>query len=219
MSKSVKQMMKDYDELYGDIPDDKHDQLVYLCEKYNINHLKYASEMKKLSDKVAFKWNQAFFNLPLVPMPAKRPRSSSDGHFYVEGAAQHREIVQKLIEHHGIIYTACKVDIIIYVPIPTSSMTKFEMLAAQHGYIRPLNKDWDNFAKTYCDCIQNLLITNDNIIIKGSCEKFYSIKPHVEISIKYQTFFDSKFNERKIIKSKSYQNNYERVKMDEYTNS
>lgn len=219
MSKSTKRLMQDYEELYGDIPSDAHDQLVYLCEKYNIDHTKYKDKIAALTEKVVHNWREAYFDLPLVPIPAKRPRSSSDGHFYVEGAAQHRKLVQKLIDYNGIVYTECKVDIGIYVPMPVSSMTKEEILEAQLGLIRPINKDWDNFAKTYCDSIQDLLITNDNIIIKGSCEKWYSIKPHATIDIKYQTFFDSKFNERKILQSKSYERNYERVKMDEYTNS
>ena len=52
--------------------------------------------------------------------------------------------------------------------------------------------------------IQDILIMNDNIITKGLVEKHYSVKPRVEIEIKYQEGFDSKFNKRRIQSSKAY---------------
>ena len=52
---------------------------------------------------------------------------------------------------------------------------------------------------------------NDNIIYKGTCERFYSIKPKVDLTFTYQDRFDSKFNERKIKSSISYKNNIERI--------
>lgn len=219
MSKSAKRLKEEYEAAYGNIPSDNDPdgQLQYLCDNYGINPSKYTELVKRLVDGYSVK--NCSIDLPLIPMAAKRPRSSPDGHFYVEGAATHRKLVQDMIDFNGIIYTTCKVDICICVPIPYSSMTKEEIYLAHLGLIRPLNEDWDNFAKTYCDSIQNLIIINDNIIVDGRCRKFYSVKPHVTIDIEYATHFDSKFNQRKITKSKSYERNYERVKMDEYTAS
>ena len=211
MSKSVKQLLKEYEELYGHIPDDNEGQLQYLREKYGVCPEKYDIDLTEPE------WLNCHVDLPLVPMPAKRPRSSADGHFYVEGAATHRKIVQGMIDYHGIVYTTCIVDIDVYLPIPYSSLSKREIYKAHLGLLRPLPGDWDNFAKTYCDCIQNLLITNDNIIVGGRCDKWYSVKPHTVIDISYNPQFDSKYNERKIIHSKSYERNIERVKMNEYT--
>ena len=91
-------------------------------------------------------------------------------------------------------------------------MSAAEIVLAQEGLIKPISGgDWDNFAKTYCDGIQDLLIINDNIIIDGSCSKHYSIKPHVDIILSYLDDFDCKYNRRKVINSKSYKDNYERV--------
>ena len=112
----------------------------------------------------------------------------------------------------NIIFTVCEVDIKIYQPTPVSSMTNAEIYLAQLGLIRPTSGgDWDNFAKTYCDAVQDILIINDNIIYKGTCERFYSLKPKVDLTFTYQDRFDSKFNERKIKSSISYKNNIERI--------
>jgi hypothetical protein len=52
--------------------------------------------------------------------------------------------------------------------------------------------------------IQQILLLNDNVITKGSVEKYYSVKPRVVINIKYQKGFDSKFNKKKMTKSTNY---------------
>ena len=67
------------------------------------------------------------------------------------------------------------------------------------GLIYPINKpDWDNLGKTYSDMIQDYLIADDALIIKGTSEKFYSIKPRIEIEIEYMEDFDSTFNRNKM---------------------
>ena len=84
-------------------------------------------------------------------------------------------------------------------------MTKVEILRAEMGNLSAMsNPDWDNLGKTYSDMIQQILLMNDNIITKGNVEKFYSVKPRVVISIKYQIGFDSKFNKRRILNSTNF---------------
>lgn len=209
MSKAVNALKDEYERLYGDIPDDYEGQMKYLYSKYKVNEAKVEELRNSIK---SLKWTDLKFSLPLIPKPANRPRSSSDGHFYVPGAAIHHKYVQALIDYEGIAFTECKIDISIYLPIPESSMSISEIILAQEGLINPISGgDWDNFAKTYCDSIQNLLIINDNIIIDGSCSKHYSIKPHVDIVLSYLNDFDCKYNKRKVTVSKSYKDNYERV--------
>lgn len=209
MSKAVNALKDEYERLYGNIPDDREGQIKYLYSKYKVNEAKVnelRNQIKNLT------WTDLKFSLPLIPKPANRPRSSSDGHFYVPGAAVHRKYVQSLIDYEGIAFTECKIYIDIYLPIPESSMSVAEIILSQEGLIKPTSGgDWDNFAKTYCDSIQDLLIINDNIIVDGSCSKHYSIKPHVDILLSYLNDFDCKYNKRKVTSSKSYKDNYERV--------
>ena len=92
-----------------------------------------------------------------------------------------------------------------YFPTPTSVMKGYEILLAEEGLIRPMiTKDWDNLGKTYSDMIQEYLLINDNIICDGSSNKYFSIRPHVDITIQYQEDYDSEYNRRRVENSKSY---------------
>ena len=67
------------------------------------------------------------------------------------------------------------------------------------GFGSPINKpDWDNLAKTYCDMIQDIILDDDSLIVKGVLEKRYSLKPRIEIHIEYMEDFDINFNKKKI---------------------
>ena len=216
MSNAVKRLKEEYQAQYGHIPDDPVEQMKYLCESLGIDEKlkqKYDAEAEEI---LSMPWKEASLYLPLTPMAEKRPRSSADGHFYVPDIATHRKLVQSYIDFEGIVYTLCNIHIDIYVEMP-KSFSKRDMYLAQMKVIQPFGPDWDNYAKTYCDCIQNLVIINDNIIVDGTCRKFYAIKPHVLIDLKYRPMFESKYNERRIQSSKSYLRNIERVKTNEYT--
>ena len=67
---------------------------------------------------------------------------------------------------------------------------------------------WDNLGKTYSDMIQGILLLNDNIVNPGKVEKYFSLKPRVDIFIKYQDGFDSNFNRKKITSSTQYLNTF-----------
>ena len=77
-------------------------------------------------------------------------------------------------------------------------MKSVEQLCAELGFIRPMSKpDWDNLAKTYCDMINDYVISDDKNIIDGHLAKYYSIKPRIEITLQYASDFDSDYNEHK----------------------
>ena len=164
-------------------------------------------------DIIGLDWKKIHLILPIIPKPTPRPRYTSKGHMYVKGAAEHKQFFQAILDEHNIIFTTTKIDIDVYLPIPTSSMNSSEILLAQQGFIRPIGGgDWDNIAKTYCDMMQGVLISNDNIIIEGSLRKWYSIKPKVKITLMYQENFDSKYNKRKVTSSKTYRSLIDPVK-------
>ena len=123
---------------------------------------------------------------------------------YVEGAKENWNYVSKIIQDVPIIHTACKLLVESYYPIP-STMNSSEKILAQMKYIRPVGGgDWDNLGKTYSDAIQRTLIINDNIIISGTSEKYYCLKPRVDITIEYQVDYDSKYNKKRIESTTMY---------------
>lgn len=207
---SMNKLVEEYDRLYAHLPNTDKELEDYIREKYKVNQDK-VDKMK--DDIIGLEWKQIHLILPIIPKPTPRPRYTSKGHMYVKGAAEHKQFFQAILDEHDIIFTTTKIDIDVYLPIPTSSMNSSEILLAQQGFIRPIGGgDWDNIAKTYCDMMQGVLISNDNIIIEGSLRKWYSIKPKVKISLMYQENFDSKYNKRKVTNSKTYRSLIDPVK-------
>lgn len=207
---SMNKLVEEYDRLYAHLPNTDKELEDYIREKYKVNQDK-VDKMK--DDIIGLEWKQIHLILPIIPKPTPRPRYTSKGHMYVKGAAEHKQFFQAILDEHDIIFTTTKIDIDVYLPIPTSSMNSSEILLAQQGFIRPIGGgDWDNIAKTYCDMMQGVLISNDNIIIEGSLRKWYSIKPKVKISLMYQENFDSKYNKRKVTSSKTYRSLIDPVK-------
>lgn len=228
MSKSVQDLIDDYSSKYGDIPSDESDRLMFIRKHYKIDDVKLKKAINEIDQ---LKTNLLSFTIPLVPTPSPRPRYSfKTKHFYVSGAGElHKymddflkkeeifveydipdpddfgEFVKGISSQIGIICTQTKLSLRTYQPVPTSIMTNIEIYLAELGKIRPIsNPDWDNLGKTYCDMIQGRLLLNDNIVSTGLVEKYWSIKPRIDISLEYQVGFDCKFNFNKIVKSTSY---------------
>lgn len=206
-NKSYKLQIKEYDEKYGKIPMENESILSYLEEYLRLTEkdFKLIEEENKVSQSIP--WETVKIVLPIIPKPSPRPRYSGvSGRFYVTGASENKKLFKYYIkELYHIIYTQVHFSLKVYLPTPISSMNRREIYRAECGEIIPIsNPDWDNIGKTYSDMIQQILILNDNIISKGFVEKYYSIKPRVVITIKYQKGFDSRYNRKKVENSKSY---------------
>lgn len=206
-AKSYKAQINEYKEKYGTIPIEQDNILAYLDKELKLtkkDHERIEAEDKYVE---GIPWDTLKIILPIIPKPSPRPRySGSSGCFYVTGAAENKKLFKYYIEDaYHIIYTQTHFSVKTFQPTPLSQMNRVEVYRAEKGTIIPTsNPDWDNLGKTYSDMIQRILILNDNIITKGFVEKFYSVKPRVEITIKYQKGYDSKFNKRRIENSKSY---------------
>ena len=150
----------------------------------------------------------------IIPESTPRPRLNfKHGNFYVKNAHSNNEFLRLLVDKEeclqNYITTPCYFTCKMYFPIP-SNMNKIEKLLAEVGAIQPpINKDWDNLGKTYSDMVQKWLLISDALITKGTSEKYWSLKPRVEIYIDYLTEYDCKFNQKLIEKSKAYQTSIE----------
>lgn len=185
---------------YGALPNDAEELLNYVRARYPASPQKYDAVLDRIN---ALEWRTMEFILYLVPTPTPRPRYDGN-HFYVKGAAQNKRLIKKLIEKH-IISTRVEIDIKAFLPTPTSQLTNAEIYMAEARMIYPVGAaDVDNLMKTYMDMIQGHLLVNDCIVTRGLLEKFYSIKPRLEITIRYQTGYDCRYNEKRVTKSKAY---------------
>lgn len=190
---------------YGDLPNDTEGLLHYIEQKYPITQKMMDKAMTRFE---GLEWKTVEFVLYLVPTPSPRPRSNGH-HFYVKGAAQNKKLIRKFIERN-IIFTRCEISIEAYLPTPVSLMNHAEIYLAERKLIFPVGSaDVDNLMKTYMDMIQGHLLLNDNIVTMGHLEKFYSLKPRLLIQIRYQTGFDSRYNEKRIQGSKAYKDEFD----------
>ena len=199
---SVKKMEKEYKESFGQIPNDSLESLDYLLNSLNTKNINIDLLIKKATKR---KWKEISYTIFLVPKATPRPRSGANGIFYVKGAKDNKDLFKKYFKNNDInlITTPTEFQCRSYLPIP-KSMKRSEKILAELGFIYPTSKpDVDNLAKAYCDMIQGILLYDDSLVIKMITEKYYSVKPRIEIVIRYMDDYDSEFNKKKILKGRN----------------
>lgn len=201
-----------YQEQYGHLPSTKSELIEYVKENCKIDYDKYASLKNHITTMPIEKIHIELF---IIPKPSPRPRySSKTDSFYVKGAAFNKKSIESLLDEYNIIFTSTNILIRTYQPTPVRAMKPHEVLLAEEGLIRAsTNPDFDNLAKTYTDMLQETLLLNDNLITIGTVEKYYSIRPRVEIEIEYQSTFDCEYNRKRTVNSKKF---YAMVDEDTY---
>ena len=199
-TESLEKEAEEYNCLYGDLPDNQKELIEYI-----INHSKLKNDQiqKRLNEINLIPWHEIKLAFNRLPYATPRPRNSN-GIFYVKGAKKHRKLMEQVVTKNRIIYTQTNFIVKTYQPTP-KGMSQLDRLMFEMGAARPLaDPDWDNLGKTYSDMVQKVLLVNDNIISSGYVDKFYSIKPRIEVIIRYQERFDTKFNERKMLSTKGF---------------
>lgn len=207
-----KKEIDEYNNKFGEIPKDFSERFNYLIKTIKLPD-KEVKKLKSYTTKLLkSKWTELNFVIYFYPKATPRPRSGRNGAFYVKGAKDNNKAFEDFInttEHEfEIISTPCTFLVDIYLPMPSSGMSKVEKLLAELKLIRPVSKpDWDNAGKTYSDMVQKHLLLEDSLIIDGRTRKFYSIKPRIEIQIKYMNKYDCKYNKRKVESWRFYKEN------------
>ena len=206
----------EYEKLYGDLPCNKDELIDYLSNKYNINpdNIEYNKNITEFS-------NILKIVLFEIPEGAKRPRarlinrknitdlaiSNPDFiHIYSPNAKEDRVYMERLINDDiisikSIISTPCIVEINAYFKTPSNFNNK-ETILSEMGIIRPITTpDWDNIGKKYCDMFNENIWLDDRLCVSGTVNKYYSIKPRIEILLKYSDGIYTKKQSKSICKS------------------
>lgn len=63
--------------------------------------------------------------------------------------------------------------------------------------------DYDNIGKCYTDMLKNNIVLDDDIFWSGTVNKFYSVTPRVEITIRYIKSHESNYIYKKLKHRKS----------------
>ena len=191
----------DYHVKYDNIPRDYMERLAWLSQEIGFNQKHMEDLLAKINQLTQVQWNEVTYIFYMIPKPTPRPKLAKNTFvFYVNGAKMNKEIFENFVRHHSemeaVISTPCMLDTKVYIQTP-SSMSIEEKLAAELELIHNVNApDWDNLGKTYSDMVQDVLVSNDSIVFKGTVQKFYSILPRIEVNVKFMTIYDCKFNKR-----------------------
>lgn len=194
-------MEKEYEKMYGDIPEDYLKRIDYLIKGIDLSRYKF-HVYDIIKRNMNLKWKRVHYTIYLLPKATPRPRSGKNGIFYVRGASDNKKFFKEFAKNLDIplITTPTRFYCSCYLPIP-KSMNIVEQICAELGFGYPISKpDWDNLGKTYCDMIQSILLYDDSLVVDGFTRKRYSIKPRIEIEIFYLEDFDLAYNRNKIMK-------------------
>lgn len=114
---------------------------------------------------------------------------------------------KELVDLDGLINTPCIVKYDAYYKTP-SYFNVTDTFLSEIGIFRPsISKpDWDNIGKKYCDMYNHNIWIDDSLVISGTVNKFYSIKPRIEITLWYMNCVYNKKQYNSIINRKDYDN-------------
>lgn len=188
--KTRKQREKDYIDKYGDISDDKFTRLQeFIGDKFNeklfqmVNHR--IKEIKK-----NIKYKSIKFTFYELPVESHRPRvSGTFGGLYVPNAKQNWNAMNDFIKDLKIdlkkISTPIKISLKAFYKMPSNiNPVDIVIYETEHDY--GLGKpDFDNVLKAYSDMIIGNLILDDDLVVSAEFNKYFSLKPRVEMIITY----------------------------------
>jgi len=180
----MNKLSNEYNRQYSKIPNDLNNRIRYILKGKELD-LNLMKTMDKLNRKIDWK----IYSLILYqePIPCSRPRFTMAGRVYVPHAAENGKFFEDLLKtiDNPIINTPCKVNVDFYAKTP-SSYNINETLMCELKLLPNLSvKDLDNYIKSILDEVQHGLLSNDNIIISLTANKYYSIKPRIEITFEY----------------------------------
>lgn len=227
MRKNRKQKKIDYDKNYYGIPLDYKDRLEYMIDKFNVTENKMQEILNK---KFVMENNLQYYDLNIVlyeePEGTPRPRfrivnrrnfnneainNSEFVHVYSINAKEDSVFMRRLVEEqllslNYLINTPCIVNFNAFYKTP-SSFSITDKFMCEMGLIDPITKpDWDNIGKKYSDMYNHNVWIDDNLVKKGTVDKFYSILPRVEIQLRYLNCVYNKYQYNMIINRKDYDN-------------
>lgn len=137
------------------------------------------------------------FELPGVPVPKGRPRSTiirprnGKPPFISIYTPKETILYERALAQIGRVAMGVRpplegplqVTIVAWMPIP-ESWSGVKRLKAQNGEIRPSGKpDYDNFAKIVGDALNQIVWEDDSQIVDGQCVKMYSRNPRLTVEV------------------------------------
>ena len=194
-----------YKNEFNDVESDEYLRISKYLEEHPLSDKDRANLKAQIKHITSIDMEYLKIILDIIPEPTPRPRLSL-GRFYVSNSRTNNEFVRMMVTKEEDLYhfitTPCEFLVKSYFPIP-KSFNRVDTILAELGLIEFISRpDWDNLGKTYSDMIQKWILADDSLIIDGRSMKYYSLKPRVEITIKYKLEHSCKRNAKLMESSK-----------------
>lgn len=228
MSKTRKAKQEEYNNKYGHIPVNLEDRLSWMYDYYKMTPKKEEQVIQKRNEMIsALQYYDINLTLYQSPEATPRPRfrvinrtnftqaardNSQFVHVYNLYAKDDHTYMQRMLED-GLVYldslisTPIIVEYVTFLQTPKYYNTE-ETFLAEIGLIRPMTKpDWDNLGKKYSDISNHNIWLDDQFVIRGTVDRFYSILPRIEIRIRYLNMVYNKHQFKSIVNRRDYNEN------------
>lgn len=225
MKRNRQQKQLEYEQKFGHIPINYRDRLEWMYDNYNIT----PSKEDRIIDKRNAMLNSLFYHdidLVLYQLPEGTPRprfrlvnrtnftdcALSNGqfvHVYNLYAKEDNMYMNRMVESEirnldHLICTPINVVFNIFLKTPNTFNTEDTFLS-EMGLIRPIIKpDYDNLAKKYSDMSNHNIWLDDQFVISGTVNRYYSILPRIEINIRYLNMLYNKYQYNAVTGRRDY---------------
>jgi len=146
------------------------------------------------------------------PMKTERPRVSSFGsfsHIYSPNAAANHSYFEKairtLVSELRLINTPAEIEVNAFIEMPAQVKPDEVILFEARAIPIIGGPDADNIFKCYTDIMNEVILTDDDVVWSAHVNKYYSVLPRVEITITYPKSHESDYIYNKVIKRKRIQ--------------
>lgn len=209
--KTRSQLLEEYNNKYSvrNADNDVYERLEKYFKDNNLNFTKHLTKaigkMKSLKDEVSYKTVKII--MYEYPMKTDRPRHTRFGKTYSPNAAENKKYVMKALKrictNIKLIHTPGEIIIDAYMEMPSQIKPDEVILYEMKKLKVHSTPDYDNIGKCYTDMLKDNIILDDDLFYSGTINKYYSIIPRVEITIKYLSSYDSEHTFRKMKNRKS----------------
>lgn len=222
--KNRKQKQEEYDLKYGAIPNNYEERIEWMDDHYKLNDSLRQQIMDRADNiKENISFDEFLIVLYMIPEGTPRPRyrlitpknymkmanSSPYVHVYQPRAADNHRYLKRLVDNELVeleqfIQTPFACNINCFFPMP-SNYNRSDIFIAEMGLdVQIAIGDVDNIMKGILDMFNETIWLDDRLCFSGSLNKLYSVKPRIEIYIKYANYAINKHQYNRITSSVKY---------------
>jgi Holliday junction resolvase RusA-like endonuclease len=213
--KSRKQRAKEYIQQYGAVSDDVWERIKgALGDRLTPEILQDALERVQLIEQ-RLTYSAVRFTFYEEPVQSHRPRVNFfTKNMHVPNAKENWVAIKELVKdirESLLVTTPMRAELKAYYPMP-ATVKPIELILYETEHDYAIGKpDFDNVLKAYLDMMIENVILDDDIVCSCSFDKYFSLKPRVELTIVYPDGYSSEYTYKTLRSRKSYREQTHRI--------